>query len=58
MEMWDQARDSNEAYRELEIPEEVYSRVSDVVENDVTYRDEVDFLLSAIRLELREASAP
>lgn len=42
-------------YRELEIPVDVYSQLAEAVEDDVTYRDEEDFLLSAIRGELRRA---
>lgn len=55
MQMWNQEGNGDGEYRELEVPVDIYSKISDVVENDVTYRDEVDFLLSAIRLELREA---
>lgn len=43
--------------RELELPDAVHAQIMDVVENNVTYRDEEDFLLAAIRLELRRAKA-
>lgn len=49
-------RDNGDAeYQELEIPFDVYLQLSEVVESDVTYRDKEDFLLSAIRSELRQA---
>lgn len=50
-----QRDDSDTEYCELEIPVAVYSQLSEVVADDVTYRDEEDFLLSAIRGELRQA---
>lgn len=48
-----QRDDADAEYQELEIPVDVYLQLSEVVESDVTYRDEEDFLLSAIRSELR-----
>lgn len=56
-QLWEEKEMTDGGYRELEVPVDVYRLISDVVENDVTYRDVVDFLLSAIRLELRQAPA-
>lgn len=47
--------DDEGEYQELEIPVDVYLQLAEVIESDVTYRDEEDFLLSAIRSELRQA---